>query len=404
MPDPDPFPLAARSPAEAIQRFRGRVAAVGVERLPLSAASGRVLAEDVTLDRPSPALDVSAMDGWAFRAADRGRSPLPIAGESRAGAAPPACPPGQAVRIMTGAALPAGADCVLRREEGDDVGDAVAIHPSARIARGQHVRRAGENAAAGTIVASAGTILAAASCGACAAAGAATVAVRRRVRIAMAITGDEVLDVDAAPAPWQLRDSNGAALAAMLDSCRWVELVARERLRDDAEAMVAALDRLGGAADLVVITGGVSVGRHDHVAGAIATLVRRRGGATLVHRVDQRPGKPFLGAMIADVPVLGLPGNPVSAMVTCRRIGRAIAALRGGCTEPPPAALAVPEHVMPLALWWHRPVRIRAPGLGELSDGRGSGDLVAAGASDGFVEIPPLAEGAGPWPFYPWAW
>ncbi len=157
------------------------------------------------------------------------------------------------------------------------------------------------------------------------------------------------------------------------------------------------------ACDAVVLTGGVSMGDYDHVPAAVEAV----GGRTVFHKLALRPGKPMLGAVgPRGQAILGLPGNPVSVMVTVRRLG--IAALRRlagfAKVDPPLPMVSLQEaSTKPLHLWWYRPVRLLADGKAELVHSMGSGDLVSAARSDGFIELPPHAQGEGPWPFYTWA-
>jgi molybdopterin molybdotransferase len=226
--------------------------------------------------------------------------------------------------------------------------------------------------------------------------------VYRPVRVGILTTGDEVLPPEATPSPWQLRDSNGPALESLVSSLRWATLVSRSSALDDPEQLQKAFESLAAEADAVILTGGVSMGDYDY----IPDVLRAAGVEIIFHRLAQRPGKPMLGAVARDgQAVLALPGNPVSVMVTARRLG--LVALRqvAGFAEPdPPPATAVidePDDQV-VDLWWHRLVAITAAGEASLVPSRGSGDLVSAARSDGFVEIPPKEPGPGPWPYYPW--
>lgn len=411
------------SPAEAVAAVRDELQPLAAETVTLDEARGRVLAATVVADRDSPALDVSAMDGFAVRAAwlasmasDAG---LPIASgpdsEARIGCPPvlaPAVP--AAVRIVTGAPIPLGADAVIRREDVIEKGERVrlTVLPNS-IRPAAYIRRQGENAAAGAGILSAGALLGGAAIGALAAFGARTVAVHRRVRVALISTGDELVPAEITPQPWQLRDSNGPSLAAMLGARGWCEITSRIHVRDEAgEAggLARALRSALASADAVILSGGVSMGHRDFVPGVVAAL----GGRTLFHKLPQRPGKPMLAAIVQPAemthprPVLGLPGNPVSVLATGRRLAIPILAKLAGVAE---AALAVPSRPveadgLTLELWWHRLVRetLNANGESELRlvPPKSSGDIVAAAGAAGFVEVPPGASGSGPWPFYAW--
>jgi molybdopterin molybdotransferase len=359
-----------------------------------------VLARALAADRPSPACDVSAMDGYAVRLRDVRPGRHGVAGEVRIGREPPEGP--GVWRIVTGAPVPAFADAILKREDVIEQDGAVVIPPGALAAArpGQHVRRRGENAGAGDIVVDAGTTITPAVAAALAAFGVAQPEVFRKVRVGILVTGDEVLAVGRTPSAWEVRDANGPALASLVAPCPWAQVVAKRHVDDDPGATRDAVESLLGMSDALFITGGVSMGDRDYVPGSL----RAAGCEVLFHRVSQRPGRPVLGALAAGRPVLALPGNPVSVMVTARRFGGPVLSALAGCKRPmssPFVALegdAGPPH----ALWSFRPVRFTAPGRAAVVDSRGSGDLVGAARSDGFVELPPAAEGPGPWPFYTW--
>lgn len=388
------------SPAAALDALRARIEAVGIERVAAAGAAGRVLAEGIVTDRPSPAADVSAMDGFAIRVADRPLASIPIAGEIRIGREPPELAPGTALRIVTGGAIPRGADAVVRIEDVTVDGGAIRIAGAARIAEGAEIRRAGENADAGAIVAHEGTLIDAAIATAIASFGAAEVAVRRKVRVAIVVTGDELVDAGARATPWQVKDSNGPALAASL-ARTWVELVRTPRVADDERATREAIAGALADCDALVLTGGVSMGNRDHVPDAL----RACGVEVLFHKLPQRPGKPVLGGIAeGGRPVLALPGNPVSVLVTARRLALPAIAARGGIARvaPPARVRLVPAPDETISLWWHRPVRLASDGTASIVPSRGSGDVVAIAASDGFVEIPPGTAGEGPFPFYAW--
>ncbi len=391
------------SPAEALEALLSKLGPVSSETLGWPDASGRVLAEPLVADRPSPPCDVSAMDGYAVRLADLARGSVDVAGDLLVGQSAPPLPEGKTLRIVTGASIPAGAEAVVKREDVAEHSDHITIGPeAARTQRGQYIRRAGENARAGETIVSAGTVIAPPIMAAMATFGAARVSVYRRVRVGVLVTGDELLPPDGRPEPWQLRDANGPALRAMVAGCPWCELHDCRCIPDEPEAMSAALRELLRDGDAVFITGGVSMGGRDHVP----SVVRAAGAEVIFHKLPQRPGKPILAAVApAGQAILGLPGNPVSVMVTARRFGVPALAKRAGLSDPtplPPAVTLAHDDGKRLDLWWYRPVRLTAAGLGELLDIRSSGDVAATARSDGFIELPPGEGGPGPWPFYAW--
>jgi molybdopterin molybdotransferase len=233
-----------------------------------------------------------------------------------------------------------------------------------------------------------------------------------RLRVAIITTGDEIVPAPASPSAYQVRDSNAPSLRAVLASQGWIDARAPEHAGDEGE-LPGLLGHACARSDAVVLTGGVSMGHRDPVRGAVESL----GAEIVFHGLPQRPGKPMLGAVLRRagsapaIPIFGLPGNPVSALVTCTRIVLPALAARAGARRTP--AGCIPRFVRianpdgrTLDLWWHRLVRLAVDGAGqpaaELVDARGSGDIVAAGMSDGFIEQPPAAASALV-PFYAWA-
>jgi len=395
---------AFASPAEAVGAMLARVRAVGLERAGLDDAAGRVLGAPMVADRDSPAVDVSAMDGYAVRAADVGAGALRVAGEVRIGKEPAALSPGTAMRIVTGGAVPAGADAVVKREDVGERADRIEIGEGARAAlqAGMHVRRRGENIRAGSEVVEAGAVIGPAIAAALATFGIVSPSVYRRVRVGLLTSGDEVRAPDQRPSPWELRDSHGSALRALLKARAWAELTEQRRVRDEPGALREAAVGLLREADMLLLTGGVSMGPRDFIPAVLQEL----GAAVIFHRVPQRPGKPILGAVLPDGrPVLGLPGNPLSVMVTARRFAvpvlEKLAGLREG-TRPWLVRLEGAGN-RAIDLWWHRLARVASAGVVEAVEGMGSGDVPAAARSDGFCEVPPGESGPGPWPFYPWS-
>jgi molybdopterin molybdotransferase len=391
------------NPAAALEALLRELATVPGERVALSAAAGRVLAEPVAMDRDSPPCDTSAMDGYAVRLADLTSSALAVAGEIAIGVEPPAMPAGAALRIVTGAPVPSGADAVIRREDMDEADRSriVLRIAVADVKRGENIRQRGENGRAGSQVVPSGKVMTPAAVAALAAFGAAGLSVSRFVRIGILNSGDELLDPADSPRPWQIRDSNGPALEALVRGIGWCSLMQRQKVADDAESLRRALAAQLDTCDIVLTTGGVSAGDHDYVP----QVVRDCGGRIIFHKLPVRPGKPVLGAVCGNKAIIGLPGNPVSALVCARRLVVPILRRLAGATpiDPPaPKVMIDQPDEATLKLWWWRLVRLSPAGQAALVPNRGSGDLVALAASDGFVEIPPGASGGGPWPLYRW--
>jgi molybdopterin molybdotransferase len=315
---------------EARARIAARLGRLAAERVGLDDAAGRFLAAPLVGDRPLPPFDNAAMDGFAARSSEL-PGELPIDGEAAAGH--PAARPleaGRAMRIMTGAPLPVGADCVVMREDAEDRGASVVL-PAAPA--GQHVRRAGEDVAAGQRLLDPGAELDPGAIGMCAALGRGAIEVARRPRVSIVPTGDELVPLGQAPAAGQLVESNGWALAAQVREAggiatRWP--IAPDRPGPLGEALAAALVD----ADVLVTSGGVSAGDHDHVRGALAAL----GVAIDFYKVAIRPGKPLVfGVAPAGALVFGLPGNPVSSMVSFELFVRpALRALQGAARPERP--------------------------------------------------------------------
>jgi len=276
-------------------------------------AHGCVLAEDVVAPLPLPGFDNSAMDGYAVRSADVQQVPcvLPVVGDVAAGPASPlSVQPGLSVRIMTGAAMPAGADAVVPVEHTD--GGLAQVRIDRAPVPGQHIRRAGDDVTAGELVLANGTHLGAAQVGLAAAVGRARLLVRPRPRVVVISTGDELVEPGGQLVPGQLYDSNSVMLTA---ACLEAGAIAYRVgiVADDGPRLLDTLEDQLVRADLLVTSGGVSVGAYDVVKEVLSRL-----GTVGFHKVAMQPGMPQgFGVIGPDrVPVFGLPGNPVSAAVS----------------------------------------------------------------------------------------
>jgi molybdopterin molybdotransferase len=290
----------------------GRQHRVAVDSVPLDRALGRVLALDVAAPHPIPPFANSAMDGYALRGADlphEGEKRFRMAGVMLAGAGERLCVgEGECVRITTGAPLPDGADTVAIKERVRVDGDAIVV--AAGEAAGANVRPAGEDVAAGDTVASAGEILSAAQLGLIASCGRADVRVARRPRVALLVTGEELVPAGMPLGFGQIHDSNRYSLGALLEGLGIVaDPVAH--VRDDVEALREALRGAAATCDVVISSGGVSAGEADHLPKLLAEL-----GRIEFWKVRMKPGHPFLCGEIGKAIVFGLPGNPVSSLAT----------------------------------------------------------------------------------------
>ena len=282
---------------------------LGVERIELARSVGRVLAEDLIAESPLPAFPSSAVDGYAVRAADAGKT-LRVVGESAAGRPfDSTLPAGTAARILTGGVVPDGADCIVMVEDVHVSGDTVTVPASLRA--GGNFHRIGDDLREGDRILSAGAQLGAAELGIAAATGRAELPVRRRPRVALMSTGDELVEVGRTPGRGQIPDSNRwALLAALREAGADVDVLGIAP--DEAEPLRRLVVDALKEADALVTSGGVSVGTHDLVKPLLESL-----GTVHVGRVKLKPGKPFTFATLADHRVaFGLPGFPVSSLVT----------------------------------------------------------------------------------------
>ncbi|MEM7577511.1 MAG: molybdopterin molybdotransferase MoeA [Planctomycetota bacterium] len=387
-------------PHAAVAAMLSRVLPVRIERVLLGGACGRVLAEDVVAERDSPAADVSAMDGYAVRADSvrgmierGGDAALPVAFEVVTGDMPGVLPEAAAARVFTGGVVPTGADAVVPRELVSEAEHGVTLGPEAlpALGLGRHVRPRGENAKAGQTLLGSGVRVTPAAVATLAANGLSKVGVFAKVRVGIAVSGNEVRGVgDVRVESGAVRDANGPTLRALVADSGWCTVVEVVALPDDLSVTTRALGALAARCDLVLTTGGVSMGDHDVVPDAVLAL----GGAGVYHHLSMRPGKPNFGAVLpGGVPVIALPGNPVSALVGAVVLaGPVLRRCAGYGREPVPRWLEVDAGPVP-----NRPATFRqyvpatvtdAGGLRPLPH-RGSGDVAAIGIAAGVFEVPP---------------
>lgn len=275
----------------------------------LAESLDRVLARDYSVPADVPPADNSAVDGYAVRAGDLSQATLlPVSGRVAAGEAPGSLPPGTAVRIFTGSEIPAGADSVVMQERVTVTDDGITIN--APVSEGQNIRHQGQDLARGELALAKGTKIRPQEMGLLGSIGVADVSVYAKLKVAILTTGDELVDPGQPLGPGQIYNSNRYTLLGLLAKAGCA-VVLCETLRDSREATRSTLERAAAEADLIITSGGVSVGEEDHVR----VVLEEYGGLSL-WRLAMKPGKPLAFGSIDGTPVLGLPGNPASVLVT----------------------------------------------------------------------------------------
>lgn len=361
----------------------------GAEQVPLLAAAGRVLAGDLLAPGPLPPFFNTAVDGYAFRHADLVPSEatrLPLAGRVAAGQVGAPLLPGAAMRVFTGAPMPAGADTVVMQEDAREEEGAVLVPHG--LKPGANARPAGEDVAQGAVALPAGRRLRAPEIGLAAALGCTTLSVAAPVRVGVFSTGDELASPGAPLGPGQTYDSNRFALLALLAG---LPVVATDLgiLPDRPEATAAALREAAATQDLLLTSGGVSTGEEDHVRAAI-----EGAGRLVFWRLAVKPGRPAAMGIVDGTPVVGLPGNPVAAVVTFLHLARPLVLrLAGAVPEPLPRFPAIAEFSYRKKLSRREYVRVRlTPGvpmpLARKFEREGAGLLTSLTQSDAFAELP----------------
>ncbi len=352
------------------------------ETLSADLALGRVIAAPLVSGVNVPPLDNSAMDGYALRHAEcaDGRR-LPVTQRIPAGALGQPLKPGEAARIFTGAPIPEGADTVVMQEdcEAGDEGVAVTRAPKA----GANIRRAGEDIRVGQTVLTPGDRLTPARLGVTASVGATELTVYRKLKVAVFFTGDEIVMPGQPLAPGRIYNSNRASLRGLLNQLG-VELIDLGQVPDRLETTVAVLEEAARRADVVLTSGGVSVGEEDHVKAALERL-----GRIDMWNVAMKPGKPLVYGRVGDADFLGMPGNPVSAFVVFCLFARPFLLARMGATVKPFTAFTVPA-----GFDWLKPGKRREFLRARFEDGKAvlypsqsSGVLTSLAWADGLVDI-----------------
>lgn len=279
------------------------------EQLSLERTLGRILAEDIQVPADVPPADNSAVDGYAVRVADTASGhPLPVSARVAAGQAPGSLEPGTAVRIFTGSEIPAGADAVVMQERIEQQDGGIAI--TATVEQGQNIRRQGQDLRSGDIALSAGTPIRPQEMGLLGSMGIGSVKVLQPLRVAVFSTGDELVDPGQPLQPGQIYNTNRYTLTGLLQTVG-CEIIRCETLKDNRQDTRASLLGAAAEADLIITSGGVSVGEEDHVR-----VVLEETGELSLWRLAIKPGKPLAFGSLDGTPVLGLPGNPAAVLVT----------------------------------------------------------------------------------------
>lgn len=362
----------------------------GTETVSTFDADGRVLAHDLVSALQVPPQDNSSMDGYAVRSSEIADEGVPLQVSQRIPAGAPAQPltPGTAARIFTGATIPPGADAVVMQEDTEPAGDQ-AVRIMRVPAPGQWIRRSGEDVTRGAVVLAKGARLSAAALGLAASIGMDRLIVARRPRVALFSTGDElVMPGDVAPEqmkPGSIYNSNRFFLSALLRRLE-CEVTDLGIVPDRRDATVAALGKAAQAHDLILTSGGVSVGEEDHIKPAVEQL-----GSLDLWQIAIKPGKPFAYGKVGAAHFMGLPGNPVSSFVTFLLLVRPFLLKLQGATQLTPTAMRLPAHFdLPRADKRREFLRARRDEDGglELFSNQSSGVLTSAAWGDGLVDNP----------------
>jgi molybdopterin molybdotransferase len=381
-------PLASVDDALALILEHARPA-LERERVPLMDAVGRVLPVDLWSGIDVPPMDNSAVDGYALRAEDvrTAGSILPVTQRIAAGSTGTALEPGTAARVFTGAPIPPGADAVVMQEDCRSEGAAVAV--TVPVVAGANVRRAGEDIEAGERVLRAGRRLLPQDIGVVASTGVSSVIVNRRLRVGILSTGSELVEPGEPADPGQIYNSNRYTLRALLERLG-CDVVDRGIVHDGLDTTRTVLAQLAGQVDVVISTGGVSVGEEDHVRAALESL-----GEVLLWGVAMKPGKPLVFATVGESAFIGLPGNPVALYVAFCVFARPFILCAQGCSEVLARPLTVQagfDAARPARRCEYLRARVICGPDGEqravLHDNQGSGVLSSTVWSDGLVMVP----------------
>ena len=356
------------------------------ETVYLEQALGRVLAEDVLASVAVPPRDNSAMDGYAMIASEiTENTEYRISQRITAGSPPEPLLPGSVVRLFTGAELPEGADCVIPQEAAELIAEGgVRFTESPKV--GQWVRKQGQDVALGQCVCTAGTVLSAADLALIASVGVDSVSVWPTLRVGVLSTGDELVNPGEALPPGKIYNSNRYLLSSLIERLGLVPVTFS--CKDTYEASVDALEEASEQCDVVISTGGVSVGEEDHIRDAVEAL-----GALSLWRIALKPGKPFAFGQVKGKPFFGLPGNPVSALITFAVFVRPFLAIHGGGHRPKVVSYPLPLGFSAKTGPRQEYIRVRYHnGVLEAYSNQNSGVLSSLQWADGVVVVPPFTE------------
>jgi molybdopterin molybdotransferase len=381
------------TPAEADLLIGQHLQCLPIESLPLAQCAGTVLRENIYAERDQPPFDRVAMDGVALDSQTAGAATRSFRVQATQAAGDPPltlAAPGDCIEVMTGAVLPVGCDCVIPVEELSVARGQVALAPGARVEPWQHVHRRGSDTRQGTLLLSSGVRLRAPEIAIAASAGMARIRVSSQPMLAVISTGNELVEPGEPVLAHQVRRSNAYAIVSALRE-RGFQRVADDHIQDDSQELRERLRFHLQTHDVLVLSGGMSMGRFDLVPKVLEEL----GVRAIFHKVAQRPGKPlWFGVAPSGAAVFGLPGNPVSTLVCLIRY--VLPALCGSLGQNPPLAeriaLAAPVTVTP-PLAYFLPVRFEQDDWGRTwavpAPTNGSGDFTALAGTGGFVELPP---------------
>ena len=377
--------------SQADRLIRETVPAWPAEQVALDAAAGRVLRQNVLAERDLPPYDRATMDGIAlvWRSWSSGQGEFPLEGMQSAGQAPGALSNASvAWRIATGAPLPQGADTVVPIERLSETNGGVRIDDDYRPKRGQFIHRQGSDRRAGALLLKEGQRIGGVEMALLSANGVAQPRVAPDPRIALVSTGDELVGLDSRPESWQVRSSNGPAMAALLKRHGFGK-VAAAHAPDDPDVLAQRIRNALSESDAMILSGGVSKGAKDYVPGVLTRL----GARPVLHRIRQRPGFPLWFGMHGGKPVFGLPGNPVSSLVCLRRyVVPALRMAQGAQSRAPEHATLADEVNFKPSLTWFLPVRLSTDRDGRLRahprQTNTSGDFASLARTDGFAQLP----------------